>query len=143
MSKQALHENLTPKDKVKSGSNKSFGLVFTAVFMVIGLWPLFSGEPIKMWAISICGFLVFISYTIPKILAPFNYVWFLFGVFLHKCMNPLIMAFLFYSTVTPIGLTMRALGKCPLPLKFDPKANSYWIERQPPGPDPETMTNQF
>ena len=53
------------------------------------------------------------------------------------------MGFLFYATVTPIGLIMRTLGKRPLRLKFDPEAESYWIERKPPGPEPETMIRQF
>ena len=57
--------------------------------------------------------------------------------------NPLVMGLLFYLTVTPTGLLMRLFGKDPLRLRFDPEAKSYWIERQPPGPAPETMRHQF
>ena len=74
---------------------------------------------------------------------PFNRLWFRFGLFLNKVVNSLVMGLLFYFTVTPIGLVMRALGKDPLRLRFDRGARSYWIKRQPPGPEPETMRRQF
>jgi predicted membrane metal-binding protein len=143
MSRLDSHENLTRKDEVKSGSNKSFGLVFAVVFALIGLWPLLGDQPVRLWALGTCIALVLISFTVPQILAAFNRLWFLFGLLLHKIVNPVIMGLLFYTTVTPIGLIMRMLGKRPLPLEFDLEAESYWIKREPPGPEPETMTRQF
>lgn len=137
------HENLTRKEDVQSGSNKSFGLVFAGVFALIGLWPLFSAHPVHLWAIGSSVVLIVISFAVPKILAPLNQLWFLFGLLLHKIISPIIMALLFYTTVTPIALIMRLLGKRPLPLEFDKEVKSYWIEREPPGPAPETMTRQF
>ena len=62
---------------------------------------------------------------------------------MSRVANPIIMAFLFLTTVVPIGLVMRLAGKDLLLLKLDPKAESYWIERKPPGPAPETIRNQF
>jgi large-conductance mechanosensitive channel len=79
----------------------------------------------------------------PRALKPLNRLWFLFGAFLHKIVSPLVMALLFFVTVTPIAILMRLAGKDPLRLKFDRAAKSYWIERTPPGPAPETMRNQF
>ncbi len=72
-----------------------------------------------------------------------NRLWFLFGMALHKVISPLVMGLLFYLTVTPIALIMRAIGKDPLHRQFDPQAKSYWIERRPAGPAPETMRRQF
>jgi predicted membrane metal-binding protein len=143
MLQSKLHEKLVCKSDVKSSSNKSFGLVMAVVFALIGLWPLLNNQQARLWALGGMVALVLISFTLPMILAPFNRVWFLFGLLLHKIANPIIMALLFFTTVTPIALIMRALGKCPLPLEFDPEAESYWIEREPPGPEPETMTRQF
>jgi hypothetical protein len=77
------------------------------------------------------------------LLRPFNRLWFRFGLLLSRVVNPLVMGLLFYFTVTPIGLIMRALGKDPLRLRFDRGARTYWIDRQPPGPEPETMRQQF
>ncbi len=38
---------------------------------------------------------------------------------------------------------MRAVGKDFLRLRLDRGAKSYWIERTPPGPPPQSMRNQF
>ena len=143
MSRQVNHENLTTQDEVRRGSDKSFGLVFAFVFALLGLWLLLSAQRIQLWPFVICILLVLVSFTRPQILAPFNKLWFLFGRLLHSFVSPIIMGLIFYTTVTPTGLLMRVLGKCPIPLKFDPEAKSYWIKREPPGPKPESMTQQF
>ena len=143
MSRQVNHENLTTQDEVRRGSDKSFGLVFAFVFALLGLWPLLSAQRIQLWPFVICILLVLVSFTRPQILAPFNKLWFLFGRLLHSFVSPIIMGLIFYTTVTPIGLIMRVLGKRPIPLKFNPETKSYWIKRDPPGPEPESMTQQF
>ena len=79
----------------------------------------------------------------PMILAPLNHLWLKLGLLLYKVVNPLVMALMFYLTILPTGLLMRLLRKDPLHLKRDPQACSYWIERRPPGPVPDTMRNQF
>ncbi|MBT3401824.1 MAG: hypothetical protein HN420_17765, partial [Rhodospirillaceae bacterium] len=84
-----------------------------------------------------------IAFLRPGLLAPLNRLWTRFGLLLHRIVNPIVMGFLFYLTVTPMALIMRALGKDLLRLKRDPEAKSYWIERTPPGPAPDTMSNQF
>ena len=76
-------------------------------------------------------------------LAPFNALWFRFGLLLHRVVSPVILALLFFTTVAPVGLLMRAFGKDPLRLKKDRAADSYWILREPPGPSPESMKQQF
>ena len=79
----------------------------------------------------------------PAALKPLNRLWLKFGLLLHKVVNPIMMAFVFFGTVLPTGLIMRVLGKDPLRLKRQPEADSYWIDRQPPGPAPESMKDQF
>jgi hypothetical protein len=143
MSRQDIHENLTKQDEVKRGSDKSFGLIFAFVFSLLGFWLLLSAQRIQFWPFAICTLLVLVSFTLPQILAPFNKLWFLFGRLLHSFVSPIIMGLIFYTTVTPIGLIMRVLGKRPIPLKFNPETKSYWIKREPPGPEPESMTQQF
>ena len=142
---KGLHEflDLGRQDAPKAGTERSFGIVFAVVFSVIGLWPLLDGEPLRAWAmVLVVGFLA-AGFFAPKLLRPLNRVWFLFGMALHKVVNPLVMGFLFFLTVTPMALILRALGKDPLHRKFDPGAESYWIERRPPGPAPESMRQQF
>lgn len=125
------------------GSERSFGLVFAVVFGVIGLWPLLKGEPLHLWALGAAAALLVLALAIPAALKPFNRLWFRFGLLLHKVMTPLIMGLMFFGAFMPTGLIMRALGKDILRLKFDPQAQSYWIERHPPGPAPESLRNQF
>lgn len=139
----ALHENLARGDAVKAGSPRMFGIVFAVVFALIGCWPLIGGEVVRIWAIVAA--VLFLTFAIfkPRALAPLNRLWFRFGMFLHKIVNPIVMGLLFYATVTPVALAMRLAGKDSLRLKFDRSARTYWIDRTPPGPAPETMRRQF
>jgi hypothetical protein len=139
----AVHEPLTRDEEIKGSSDRAFGVVFTVVFAIIGLWPLIGGGNPYIWALSIAGGFLVAALVYPSILAPLNRLWMKFGLLLHKITNPIIMGLVFFVTVTPIALIMRMRGKDPLNRKFDPEATSYWIERQPPGPAPDTMTQQF
>ena len=140
---KSLHEDLGRQDAPKAGSERGFGIVFAVVFTVIGLWPLLDGAPVRVWAlVAAAGFLAAGLLT-PGLLKPLNRAWYLFGLGLHRIVNPLIMGLLFFLTVTPIALIMRAMGKDPLHRAFDPDAASYWIEREPPDPAPESMRQQF
>lgn len=140
---KGLHEDFGRQDAPKSGSERGFGIVFAVVFTVIGLWPLLDGGEPRVWTmIPAVGFLAAGLFA-PGLLKPLNRAWYLFGLLLHKIVNPLIMGLLFFLTVTPIALIMRAMGKDPLHRAFDRQAASYWIERKPPGPAPESMRQQF
>lgn len=139
----ATHERLTHAERIKGSSDRSFGLVFAAFFAIIGLGPLASGGEVRIWSLALAvGFLAF-ALLWPGALAPLNRLWTRFGLLLSKVVNPIVMGLLFYVTITPASLIMRALGKDPLHLRFEPDAKSYWIERRPPGPAPDTMQNQF
>jgi hypothetical protein len=50
---------------------------------------------------------------------------------------------MFFLVFVPAGFISRLLGKDPLRLKLEPNAESYWILRDPPGPAPDSMRNQF
>jgi hypothetical protein len=77
------------------------------------------------------------------VLSPLNRLWLRFGLLLHKIVSPLVLGIMFFLVITPIGLLMRAVGKDLLRLKFDKRSSSYWIERLPPGPPPESLKDQF
>jgi hypothetical protein len=139
----AVHETLARDEAVKGSSDRVFGLVFTVVFLIIGFWPLMSEGNPRMWALITAGVILGISLVYPSLLAPFNRLWMQFGLLLHKVTNPIIMGLVFFVTVTPTALILKIMGKDPLNRKIDREATSYWIERRPPGPSPETMKNQF
>ncbi|MEE8393802.1 MAG: SxtJ family membrane protein [Rhodospirillales bacterium] len=141
--KASVHEDYGRKDEVKAGSERSLGLVFAAVFAIIGLFPLWDGGPLRIWGLVVGAVFVFLGLAAPGTLKPLNQIWFRFGLLLHKVVSPLVMGLLFFTTITPFAVVMKIMGKDSLKLKFDRKAESYWIERHPPGPDPKSMTNQF
>jgi saxitoxin biosynthesis operon SxtJ-like protein len=137
------HESFARNQAVKGSSDRAFGVVFTVLFVVIGLLPLFSGGAIRVWSVAVGAAILAVALVRPSLLAPFNRAWMKFGLLLHKITNPIVMGLIFFGAVTPTALIMRALGKDPLRRRFDPSAPSYWIERDPPGPEPDTMKQQF
>ncbi len=138
-----IHEDFGRVDRTKASSNRSFGFVIGGAFLLIGLAPLVHAphQP-RWWAILIGAIVAGIAQLRPKLLAPLNAIWFRAGLLLHKVVSPIILALLFFTTVLPVGLLMRAFGKDPLRLQNDRAADSYWILREP-GPSPESMTQQF
>ena len=116
-------------DDVKISSNKSFGIVFFVVFLIIAIYPLTNSEDIRLWSVIISVIFLVLALLNSKILTPLNKLWFRFGIFLGKIISPLIMGIIFFLVVTPTGLIMRLLGKDVLNLKYD-KKQSYWIEKK-------------
>ena len=141
MAQQSLHEDLKRDEAPKGSSDRGFGLVFAAVFAIIGFWPLLDAAAPRLWALAIAAAFLGVAWLAPRTLAPLNRLWTRFGLLLARVMNPLVLGLLFYGVVTPMGLAMRALGKDPLRRRFEPEAASYWIARRPPGPAP--MSRQF
>ena len=138
-----MHENFVRYDYIKVGSERVFGIVFAVFFAVVAAWPLLDGMSPRCWALVLALVFIGTSFFLPVVLRPLNIVWFKFGMLLYKVVNPLTMGMLFYFTVVPMGLVMRAMGKDPLNPKPDPALASYWIERTPHGPEPQSMKNQF
>lgn len=129
--------------QVEAGSSRSFGIVFSVVFAAIGLYPLLSsGEP-RLWALAVSVALLAASLFIPGVLQPLNLLWFRFGMLLSRVVNPIVMLLIYVLTVIPIGIGMRLAGKDLLKLNLEPEADSYWIDRAPPGPEPESLQDLF
>jgi hypothetical protein len=137
------HEKFVRKPPVKQSSDRVFGVVFTVVFVLVGLWPLKDGAEARWWALGLAGLFLVTGLAVPRVLAPLNRAWARFGRVLHRVVNPVVMALLFFGVITPVGLLRRAFVRDPLRLARDPEAESYWIERDPPGPAPEAMKLQF
>ena len=124
---------------IKISSNRSFGIVFFIVFLIIALYPLTYGEEIRVWSAIISFIFLALGLFNAKILNPLNKLWFKFGIFLGKIISPLVMGIIFFLVVTPIGLLMRLLNKDLLNLRFN-NNGSYWIEKTEPK---SKMKNQF
>ena len=126
-------------DDIKIGSNRSFGIVFFIVFLLIAIYPLINQGEIRVWSVLISLLFLILGIINSKVLSPLNKVWFKFGIFLGKIISPIIMGIIFFLVVTPIAFLMRILKKDLLNLKYN-KNSSYWIEKTDPK---STMKNQF
>jgi len=126
-------------DDIQISSNRSFGIVFFIVFLLIAFYPLINQGEIRIWSLLISLLFLILGIINSKILTPLNKVWFKFGIFLSKIISPVIMGIVFFLVVTPIAFLMRMLKKDLLNLKFN-KNSSYWIEKTDPK---STMKNQF
>ena len=125
--------------EIKIGSNKSFGIVFFIVFLLIAIYPLINNGELRIWSLVVAIIFFILGLVNSKVLTPLNKLWFKFGLLLGKIVSPLIMGFIFFFVVTPIAFIMRIIGKDLLNLKFNNK-KTYWIEKTGPK---SKMKNQF
>jgi len=137
------HEDLTREQQVEGSTDRAFGRVFAVVFLIIAAWPLMYGEGPLWWACGIAATFALIAQVKPALLAGLNRMWIKLGVLLGKLVSPIVLGILFYGVLTPIGVVMRLTGKDPLRLTRNAEAKSHWLPREPPGPPPDSMTNQF
>jgi Saxitoxin biosynthesis operon protein SxtJ len=138
-----LHESLTRDEEVQLPSERKFGLTFTVVFSLLTVLLIVWDN--TAWPVSLAVALAFLGLTafVPNWLRPLNRMWLRFGLALHAIVSPLILIVLFFVVITPVGVVARLAGKDFLRLKFDREATTYWIDRQPPGPSPQSMRTQF
>ena len=115
--------------KVWMSSNRSFGLVFFAFFLIIGLWPIFEYEQVRIWSIIAALIFLILGILDSKYLTPLNRFWMKFGLFLGKIISPIVMGIVFFWVVTPIGILMKIFGKDLLNIKYK-KNESYWVYRK-------------
>jgi hypothetical protein len=138
-----MHENLDRVEETKVSSDRSFGVVFAIVFLVVGIWTILGEQSVGWYFITSAILFFIVAITFPSLLGPFNRAWFKFGLLLGRAVNPVILGFVFFLVVTPMGIARRLLGKDSLHLKPKPNLKSYWIDRNPVGPKLGSMTKQF
>ena len=138
----AAHD-VVRSDAETAGSERNFGLVFAAFFALVALLPALHGRPIRYWALVVCAAFLVAALAAPKTLKPLNLLWFRLGLILHKVVNPIVMALLFFGTITPMAWWLRRRGKSPIDTRLHAERASYWVARTPPGPAASSMSQQF
>ena len=128
------------KSEIKMSSNRNFGLVFFVVFLIFSFWPLTYDGSIRIWFAIISLIFLILGLMNSKLLTPLNKLWFKFGIILGAIIAPISMGVVFFLVITPIGLTMRIMGKDLLRKKYDKKKETYWIKRDK---SVSTMKKQF
>lgn len=137
------HESTRQEEPVPTASNRSVGLVLGVAFGLIGAWPMIDEASPRLWALSVAAVLTLLALILPRALTPVAWLWLGLGKVMHVVVSPLTMAIIYVVAVIPTGLYVRLSGKDPLRLSYDPAAESYWIDRDPPGPDPKSLPQQF
>ena len=126
-------------NKIKVGSNKSFGIVFFIFFLIVSIYPIINDENIRIWSLILSVIFLILGLLNSQFLTPLNILWFKFGILLGKIVSPIVMGFVFFLVVTPTGIIMKLLNKDLLKLKKN-NFNSYWIKKENSKSD---MRNQF
>lgn len=124
-------------------SDRSFGVVFTVVFAVVGLLPMLRGDGPWLWSLGASVVVLALTLVRPRLLRPANILWFRFGLLLHRLVSPVVLGIIFFLVFTPYALLMRLVGRRPLDLAFDHEADSYWETRAPDDDAPSRMRRQF
>ena len=141
-------ENVEREEDIKGGSNRSFGLIVGGIFGAIGLIRLYLhwGESLGIFT-TVClvlgAVLVGLGLIAPSTLTVPNRLWMKLGLLMARIINPLVLGLVYLVVITPFGLARRIFGKDPMGRTMNDDTASYWIDRTPPGPKPETMTDQF
>ncbi|MCP4326872.1 MAG: hypothetical protein GY791_00320 [Alphaproteobacteria bacterium] len=144
MTKHAVLERIGEVEEIAGSSDRGFGIVFTVVFAIVGVWPLVFGDGgLNWWAFIVAAAILAVALSRPALLAPANRLWTRLSILLSRVVNPIVMGLIYFVMITPIAICMRLAGRDSLRLKPDSGAHSYWIKRDPPGPEPETMADQF
>ncbi len=136
-------ERLEHGDSPRGSTDRFFGLLFSAFWGVVAMAPLRRGGSLRAWAVVLAAAFLVTSLIRPTLLGPLNQQWQRLGRLMQKLTNPIVMVVLYFSTIVPFGLIMRLLRRDGLRLKWDRGSATYWIPRDPPGPTPESMKDQF
>ena len=126
--------------EIKTGSNKSFGIVFFVIFIIVALWPLLKDENIRVWSLIVSIIFLTLGLLNSKILTPLNKLWMRLGILLGSIVSPIVMGVVYFGVVTPIGLIMKLFGKDVLNLKLDKNKPTYWLKKNK---IKSKMKNQF
>ena len=115
--------------KNEKTSNKSFGILFFIVFLIIGLWPILTSNDVRLWSLVISVIFLILGLINSSILEPFKNSWIKLGELLGKIIAPIVMGLVFFTVLTPISFILRIFGKDLLKIKYL-KDKTYWIKRE-------------
>ena len=115
--------------KIKISSNKSFGIVFFAFFIIVSVWLFFKNGEFIIWPIIVAVVFLILGLTNSKLLTPLNKAWNQFGILLGNFIAPIVMGIIFFLVVTPTGLILRLMRKDLLRLKKNKDKKTYWVNK--------------
>ncbi len=143
--KPSFHEDFSRAEDVQGSTDRGFGLTVGGILLLIAAVRTYlHGFGWLQPTLGVIGLaLIALGLVAPRSLSGLNRAWTRLGLILFRVVNPVVLGLVYFVVLVPLGLVMRVSRRDPLNLKFDPRAESYWVVREPPGPAPETMINQF
>jgi len=143
--KPSFHEDFSRHDDIRSGTDRNFGLTVGGILLLIAAArSYFHGLGWVQYSLAGIGVvLILLGLVAPGSLSGLHRAWVKLGLIMFRVVNPIVLGLIYAVVIVPVGLLMRLTGRDPLHLKLDPRAESYWVVRDPPGPAPDSMTNQF
>jgi len=124
-------------------SDRSFGFTFAAVFALLGGWTLWRSSAHFAVPFVLAAVFLVLALAIPGVLHPLNVAWMRLAHLLNKFVSPIVMGAMYFGVITPVAVAMRLRGRDALHRKLQPALASYWIKRDPPGPDGSSFPRQF
>jgi len=124
-------------------SDRSFGALFTGVFGLLGGYWWWRSNALFPWAFGASALTLLVSLAAPGWLAPANRAWMKLAEILNRVVGPVVLGAIFFLVLTPVAVAMRVIGRDAMKRRFEPAASTYWVERDPPGPDPAGFPDQF
>jgi hypothetical protein len=138
----SLHEQYDRNEERKL-SERPAGLGIACTFLLLACAPLLRGGRARWWALCVSGAILMVSLVRPGLLHPVAWLGRKLADTLGRAIGLAALALLFFLVITPFGLARRLFVRDPLRRRIDKNCKSYWVERRPPGPSPESMAHQF
>ena len=111
-------------------SNRSFGILFFIVFLILSLWPLKNGNNLNLYFLITSGIFLILGAINSKLLTLLNKPWIKFGEMLGLIIAPIVMGIVYFIILTPVSLIVRLFGKDLLGLRLIKENETYWIKRK-------------
>jgi hypothetical protein len=118
-------------------SNRSFGWTFAGIFLVVGAYATLP------WLLALAALTAAITAVREQWLTPLNRAWMKFGELLGRVVSPIVLGAIFFVVFTPVALVMRLAGRDAMKRRWEPRAPSYWVRRDPPGPADDSFRDMF
>ena len=128
---------------IKPGEIRKFGAigcVFFGTLFAVAVWR------DKTLVAFFFGLLTVLStgfVLIPVHLKPVYAGWLKIAHFIGSKLTMLILTIMFYFVITPAAVLKRIFGGRPLPVKPDPDADTYWVNRPEPAQPKERFLKRY
>jgi uncharacterized membrane protein YgdD (TMEM256/DUF423 family) len=123
---------------------REFGLIVGGMFLLISVWWLYRGKfhTLTQITLPLGGVMVLLGIVFPRVLFYPNKAWMAFAEGLSYISTRIILAFVYFVVITPIGFIKRMTGWDPLSRRAA-RSESYWRDYSERQRDPRHYEKMF